>query len=306
MKTTGTNSEVFAAFADRDTGPCRNGKDTIFFRNHPEMKYDVFYSYGTHFPLCYRFNPGHKANSKTYILHIINGDYFSVTTRQHQSDIQSALVDTECFTTSFRALSNAGIDILDAVVIDYTEDQDKYAYDGLIKSSDVPLGATAHKDKEGTIVSWHMAASMVIEYKDNHFICGMDEGSYFVSQLPAQVDSVDAAFEALKPETVRDAEAKGATIKRQGEWYCVRHCNGTQAKKTYKTMAPKFILPRDSEGSNPHTATRGLSEGGKLFISGQLRHPEHAMLRLSTSKAPVIWEVFKNTAIDSWSVSGVD
>ena len=78
---------------------------------------------------------------------------------------------------------------------------------------------------------------------------------------------------------------------RNGDYLTViKHSNG-------------FVLPREA-GSNPHTATRGYIKNRRVFVSGQVRHPEHPTLKLSYVKNPVIFEAVKNTTVADFSADG--
>ncbi len=309
MRNIGTNYEVIQAFADNEKGPHTNQRCTVYFDTYPPRKYDVIYSYGSHFPMCYRFYAENPILKQTEELYIVNGDSYSPTTSQHQSDLQTALREKNSFTTSFDALRSAGINITDCEIIDYTQDTEKHMTEEDIEGldeKDIPKGATIYRDEDKVITGWHLAASMIIQYKRKQYICGMDEDSYFVSQLPRKVKTVKEAFNTLKPRRIIEAEALGLEIRRQGEWFCIKYCNGKKAKQIYKILKPKFILPRENNRSNPHTATRGYIKNSRIYFSGSLRHPDHKMLKVSIAKTPEIWEAIKNTAKGSWSEQGVD
>lgn len=148
----------------------------------------------------------------------------------------------------------------------------------------------------------------------------MDENVFFIVELPEAVDSVDAAFEILKPDEVKAWEAEGKEVNRQGEWFFLEiPMSDAQAKREYKSLAKAFVLPLDEPGSNPHKATRG----GFLFdlafdpgtdvpawdaktpvVSGQVDHPEHRRCSLSKATNPRIFAAFRNTATGAWSASG--
>jgi hypothetical protein len=57
----------------------------------------------------------------------------------------------------------------------------------------------------------------VLRYGGYDYLCGFDEGSYFVSKLPLQVNSVEGAFLVLMPKAVM-----GQEFLRQGEWFFVQ------------------------------------------------------------------------------------
>lgn len=65
--------------------------------------------------------------------------------------------------------------------------------------------------------SYHRAGACVLRYGNYDYLCGFDEGSYFVSKLPLQVKSVEGAFMVLMPKAVI-----GKDFLRQGEWFFVK------------------------------------------------------------------------------------
>lgn len=157
--------------------------------------------------------------------------------------------------------------------------------------------------------------SCVLRYKDRYFLSSMDENAYFICELPCPCDTVDAAFLALKP-----CEVCGKKYLRQGEWFFVDlELEGKMAKKVYDMMQKDYVLPKERADSNDHTATRGTMGLEKLvidgetvlevprdtiLISGQVRHPEHRRMSLSTLKDVRIFAAYENNALGSWSATG--
>src|SRR5205823_3668096 len=106
---------------------------------------------------------------------------------------------------------------------------------------------------------WHVVASCLIYFGGRYLLSAIDEGSYFVSELSAPATSIQEAFALLKPREVRKAEAKGATVHRQGEWFFVAIGVDSDRKLAALLNLPRLgqviinSLPRphDSAG-NPH------------------------------------------------------
>lgn len=156
--------------------------------------------------------------------------------------------------------------------------------------------------------------SVVLKFRDRYYLSSMDDTQYFIVHLPKPVRSVDEAFDILKPPQV-----KGKEYKRQGEWFFIElELPEKEIKRTYKILSQNFILPKDDPRSNDHIATRGgwimdiafskkpnLDINAKTpIVSGQIRHPEHRMLKLSTLDNCKIFVAFENTALGSWSAEG--
>ena len=302
MRSRGTNDEVIAAYFAGDSGPYTSGNGNIYFEGR------TLYSYGRHFPLAYHTRQG---------VYLLNGDRYSVTTAGHQSGTRTGARGKNNFTLSFGALEMARINFREVVVIDYTKDQSGYGErgEGISDPASIPENATVHR-MDGVITDWHLAASAVLEYAGKHYVAGMDEQSYFISELPGKVGTVDAAFQMLKPERIWEVQVEGIEVKRQGEWFCFPVIVDTKAARTtYKQMKQGFDFPGDG---NTHTATRGAFaseiafwkkyplQGNDILFSGSIRHPEHRTLRVSKAVKPEIWQAVRNTAVASWSVGGVD
>ncbi|MBW1812145.1 MAG: hypothetical protein JRJ39_00355 [Deltaproteobacteria bacterium] len=177
---------------------------------------------------------------------------------------------------------------------------------------------------------WKSTGERKVKHPVKYFILGMDEGSYFISQLPGPAASVGKAYDILKPKAIRQAEARGEKIQRQGEWFFYPIFEGSTARQIYKQLDPKFNLTDASNRPGAaHIATRGgrLSQvafltaektakhfkhalrhcdGSQIIVSGQIRHSEgdHAQLKLSTIENIKIFSAHINTALASWSSSG--
>jgi hypothetical protein len=70
------------------------------------------------------------------------------------------------------------------------------------------------KKREKGYRGYHRAGTVVLRYRDHDYLCGFDEGSYFVSKLPMKVKTVDGAYLVLTPKVVM-----GKQYLRQGEWF---------------------------------------------------------------------------------------
>ncbi len=310
----GTNSEVVHAFAQGDDAPYSTGNGNIYFVDNGDIR--VLYSYGDHFPLA--------VITKDFTL--LNGDRYSVTTSQHQSLTRQAMRDG--ITSSFGMLRTVfGDGFYEQIKVIDTQDEKRgdisWQDEITLKNLDPEIKkiATSIMVRHGRVIAWHRAGAMLIDYKGDKYICGMDENQYFISKLPIEfnhVTKVESAFFALEPQTVREQRRAGKTIERQGEWFFTRidDISPKECKKAYKCFGEKFELPKDDPDSNAHTATRGgfvmdLTfpdpilgiKADDVIVSGQIRHSQHRTLKLSKCKDPTLWTIHKNTAVESWSAS---
>ena len=304
VRNVGETYEVMKAFVDGRAYPhqtrlSRIGIDGYSYEKGRRVfhKGNVIYSYGMHFALAWKLGNG---------IFLLNGDEYSVTTRKHQSDLRSALGGEEKYTISQSAFENAGINPFEIDIIDSVGDATGNTYEGKNWLEKMPMGATLFYRK-GVPYRWHRAATLAFKDEQNRYwLCGFDEGSYFLSRLPRRVISLVDAYESLKPDMVIKAEAKNIEVLRQGEWFFIPKANGAFSKRFYKKCLPAkpFTLPRDDRRSNPHTATRGGMFNGVLIVSGAINHPEHRSLRLSKATNPALYFAYKNTATDNFSADG--
>lgn len=253
--------------------------------SHMFIEGDTLYSYGHHFPLLIRTDFGY----------VQNGDKYSITTSCHQS--QCSHLATVII--PFSALESARIPPCCFTLVDKTAER----YD-----------TRTYKDSEGNMheVEERRPESCLLENEGHYYLSSMDMWQYFLVELPEACQTTDDAFEMLIP-----AEAKGRNYQRQGEWFVFEADalpiqltvkgmpldKARISKMIYKTMQRNYTLPHRDNG-NPHTATRGDFINGVHYISGQLHHSEHRMLRLSKSDNPVIFEAWENTALNSWAAQG--
>jgi len=238
---------------------------------------DTMYSYGHWFPLVIRREWGF----------LLNADKRSVSTSQHQGHCRGFAT----IAVPFSAIDAAGLD--------------PYAF-SLVDKSEPRIDTRTYRDDKGEThtVEERRPESAVIRFGKRYFLSGMDSDRYFISELPYAVKTCAEAYDALVP-----AEVRGKDYVRQGEWFAIpaetipASLLWSDARGFYRHMERGFVLPHKDSG-NPHTATRGLTVNGKRYVSGQVRHPEHRMLHLSTADDPRIFEAYQNTAKGSWSASG--
>ena len=214
----------------------------------------------SHFALAHFL--GERAGQKLFLK---NGDRASQTTSRQQAEVQELCSGP---TVSFTAFSAAGVD-LSALrvenVIDFAEDKRVYltreketgtfyrlgkwnAELGEYERGEVftppKQGAffpdRSEPEKNGFVSGvWHVVAACLIHVNGRYLLSAVDEGSYFVSELSSPAKSIEEAFALLKPREVRKAEAKGATVLRQGEWYFV-----PTGIRTDRDLARSLNLPR--------------------------------------------------------------
>jgi hypothetical protein len=189
---------------------------------------------------------------------------------------------------------------------------------------------------------WHILGTAIIEYEGRCFLCGLDEGTYFVCELPAKPRNCDHAYEMLKPKPVRDAEADGLEVLRQGEWFFVpTNMNDAALAETLGwsrtklgKMAKVDALPKranaagdqgstlSSSSSNLHVCRQLVLQSGKrIYVTGKVFHREPLSTWAMRDNPKKKWGdltrqhqtlnlgkdwyiAYPNTEVQSWSMSG--
>lgn len=315
-----TNSDVVTRFLEGKY--CSNGRGSMYSEDGSRP---TLYSYGRHFPLLVQ-----RGNGNDKVWYIANGDKYSVTTSQHQSIVRSALtvMEIECPTVAFSALSAAGINFNTCELVDFHPDKADHRYFDTEKEAHEWIetaapwagikSVTKHEGYEKPYyASYHSIGSAVLMQGDDCYLCSMDEGTYFIVKLPETAGSVEHAFQILKPQAIREAEKQGTSIRRQGEWFFIpkgslgdiNSDRLPEMKILKKDFSKSESLPRSDVNSNMHVPTRLFKNNGDLFVTGIVRHKlpdstvgsgQHRALNLKDQ----YYTAHENTAIGAWSASG--
>jgi hypothetical protein len=122
------------------------------------------------------------------------------------------------------------------------------------------------------------------------FLSGFDQNeprpSYFFCELPpgAKPTTVEEAYAALKPETVRLAEAQGREVKRQGDIFAIPV--PTVTKRALAKAGATFMKRGDIFRTNHQGTEVAILPDGTTLARGCLRHvpegrrPDHRRLTL--------------------------
>jgi len=287
---------VLNAYVNQLSSNGRNSTESLFFEG------DVLYSYGYHFPLAVRLDDG---------FYIVNGDKYSVTTSCHQSALFSIIPNSRrveipysallgAFGITSRGLEGIEKDVKKIRVIDWQND------------TWIP---TNRFDKNGERIYEHVLGGSLFEYEGRRFLSGMDEsgvrnGLFFLTELvDNEVETVADAFESLKPEQVKQAEAEGKKVLRQGEWFFVEVGDLDTGLKV--EVQKQYVLKgRRADREDHHVVTEGIEIDGRQFVRGVVKHSrgEHRMLKLyepGVKRKDRPWfEAFENVQVNSWSASG--
>lgn len=101
-----------------------------------------------------------------------------------------------------------------------------------------------------------------------HYLIGLDAAP-FIAQVSSNVDDLAVALEKLKPAEVRRAEAEGAQITRQGDWFFIP-------------------VPREPRGEvqasialdDDHIADEFVGLKTAAYVRGLVSHKQHTAIHL--------------------------
>ena len=153
------------------------------------------------------------------------------------------------------------------------------------------------KDERGgeTTRTIHTLGDSVIRVRDHFYLSGVDEtgmyrGIYFLARLVTDraPRSFEEALSFLKPKVVRDAEARGANVRRQGEWFAVPTMILTSqllrdVERGVAVRREQHILGRNGHHKLEEAVIYRVGpQRGEVFARGVLSHTgdEHTPLDL--------------------------
>ena len=143
----------------------------------------------------------------------------------------------------------------------------------------------------------HTLGDSVIQVQDRFYVSAVDEtgvgnGMYFLAELfvdrpPA---SLGEALDALKPKIVREAEARGTNVRRQGEWFAVPTKRLTSelladVARGVAVFRERHVLGRDGHHELEEAVVyKAGPRKGEVYARGIVRHTggEHRDLSLGT------------------------
>src|SRR6266851_2010834 len=153
-----------------------------------------------------------------------------------------------------------------------------------------------HGQEETTTV--HTLGDSVIRVKDRYYLSAVDEtgssmnGMYFLAELLTDraPETLEDAFNALKPLVVREAEARGSNLMRQGEWFAIPTMLRTSklmrdVERGIATYRLNHVLGKDGHHRLEEAIIyRAGDRKGQVFARGVLAHTEneHTDLDLGT------------------------
>lgn len=179
----------------------------------------------------------------------------------------------------------------------------------------------------------HFTGASLFTIGTSQFLFDIDRGELkhrifnpFLVKLKTPVETVSEAYESLKPQKVKDAEAAGKTVLRQGEWFFIptdRNVRNPEAslqraelragRNRPNTCQTALYLNADGTavpalGTDVHwndprrnEHDRAIRAAKTVLFTGTVEHTgrEHAPLQLKG-----FYEAVPNTATESWTIVG--
>lgn len=266
---------------------------------------DILYSYGHHFPMLVRMP--HWGKDK----YLLNADVYSPSTSQHQAQCASLATVQIPFSALNGALAGersrwatTRMDFEPEKLRLIHHGEERWDHTGRwiwrYNRSTVTHGKGTNWEYEQSIYKEKVLSqadydklpedekehcrpqkerrpeSCVIRYGRKYYLSSMDGANYFISLLPGKVETVDQAFEMLKP-----AEINGTPYHRQGEWFFVPVA-ATVPKKEIKKQ--QYLINREKELPRHHRVRDYVVQFGHKhpLVRGTVRHDnrDHRMLNL--------------------------
>jgi len=189
----------------------------------------------------------------------------------------------------------------------------------VVPSSGEQWREVTEKDKQGRIQTRqvHTLGDSVVRVRDRYYLSAVDEtgvggrGMYFLAEL--QTDhaptSLADAFNFLKPKVVLEAEARGANVRRQGEWFAIptKLLTSQLMRDVARRLAvhrERHVLGRDGHHELEEAVIYRVGpQKGEVYARGVLKHTknEHEDLDLGTIR----WHlVVHNIQRASYTLSG--
>jgi len=175
-----------------------------------------------------------------------------------------------------------------------------------------------YRDEDGVehIRQIHSLGDSVVRVKDRFYLSAVDEtgvgsGMYFLVELVTDraPKTIEDAMNFLKPEVVREREARGTNVLRQGEWFAIPTYYRTSelmrdVERGFAVYGERRVLGKDGHHELEEAVIyKAGPRKGEVYARGVLRHTkdEHVDLRLGTARWYLI---VHNVAGAAYTISG--
>jgi hypothetical protein len=174
------------------------------------------------------------------------------------------------------------------------------------------------KDKQGKEHkrNVHTLGDSVVRVRDRYYLSAVDEtgtgsGMYFLAELQTDrpPSSLADALNFLKPKVVREAEARGSNVRRQGEWFAIptKFLTSELMRDVERGIAvyrERHVLGRDGHHELEEAIIyRAGPRKGEVYARGVLKHTKHEHVDLDLGT--IRWHlVVHNIQGASYTLSG--
>jgi hypothetical protein len=268
---------------------------------------------GRTFPLAVRLGDGHL---------LVNGAQLGWPATGHQMEVLRNLRDAHSkfgvvpFHSIAAAWTDGEVRDWDQKPIPTKDLQREVAI--VIPSAGERWRTVAEKDKHGVVQKRqvHTLGDSVVRVHGRFYVSAVDEtgegnGMYFLAELLTDrpPKTLQEAFNFLKPKVVREAEARGANVRRQGEWFAIptKLLTSELMRDVSRGVArfeAQHVLGRDGHHELEEAVVyRVGSRKGEVYARGVLKHTqgEHRDLDLGTIR----WHlVVRNIQRAAYTLSG--
>jgi hypothetical protein len=226
---------------------------------------------------------------------LVNGAGFSYPVMGYQMDILGTLRTTKRkkfgvvpFSSIVAARTNGEVRDWDQAPIATKDLQKEVGI--VVPSAGEQWKEVTEKDKHGReqTKQVHTLGDSVVRVRDRYYLSAMDEtglgrGMYFFAEL--QTDraprTLREALDFLKPKVVLEAEARGANVRRQGEWFAIPTTRLTSelmrdVERGIAVYRQRHVLGRDGHHELEEAVIyRNGPQKGEVYARGVLRHTKH-------------------------------
>lgn len=232
-----------------------------------------------------------------------------------QSLIQKSVREIAKYSIPFNVLASAGLKLEETRVLENGSEQ----------------------DFELRNETRHFTGALLLENAGRKFFMDIDRieiknklFNVFFVEVDSAVKSIAEAYESMKPQSVRDAEAAGIEVKRQGEWFFIA-TEHTVRVQTLNVFSGDWYVQRANVAPTQYVNKANVSHGkgrpnslfrpfgfGELdtLVCGTVSHSgrEHADLDLGQDEETSsgngdfttfrLWKLVPNTTVSNFTIEG--
>jgi hypothetical protein len=268
---------------------------------------------GQEAPLAVRLEDGSLLANGARLLHPMDTHQWAVLKDLERSHSRFGVVP---FHSVAAAWTDGAVDDWNRAYISISDLKEEVAI--VVPSAGEQWRQVTYKDKDGRegMRNVHTLGDSVVRVKDRFYLSAVDEtgvgnGMYFLAELATDraPETLEAALNFLKPKMVREAEARGADVLRQGEWFAIPTYYRTSelmrdVERGIAVYGARHVLGKDGHHELEEAVIyKAGPRKGEVYARGVLRHTkaEHVDLNLGTARWYLI---VHNVAGASYTLSG--